>query len=308
MNKPAVLNKMSNNLSKVGFKIKKHSPEILIVAGIAGTVASTVMACKATTKISSILDEAKGTLESIKECSANPEMETKYSPEDAKKDITITYIQTGAKIVKLYAPAIILGTLSIAGIITSHNILRKRNIALAAAYTAIDTSFKEYRSRVVSRFGEEVDRELKYNGKKVKIEETIIDENGKEKKVKSTVDVVNINEVSDYARYFDNQCSGWERNDDYNQTFLSMQQRYANQKLKSQGRMFLNEVYEMLGIEWSKAGQVVGWVYDDKNDVGDNRIDFMAREVYRALPNDENQFEKVTLLDFNVDGNIWDLM
>ena len=43
-----------------------------------------------------------------------------------------------------------------------YEVLVKRNIALAAAYTAVDKSFKEYRGRVIERFGKELDRELKY--------------------------------------------------------------------------------------------------------------------------------------------------
>lgn len=309
MSKMSVMNKIGSKFTKAGLAIRKNSPEILIVCGIGGMIVSTVMACKATTKISVILDDAKEAIEHIKEYSDYPDMEEKYSENDAKKDLAIVYIQTGVKLAKVYAPAVAVGVLSVTSILASNNILKKRNVALAAAYTAIDTGFKEYRNRVVERFGEEVDRELRYNTKKVKVEETIIDENGKEKKVKSTVSVTNINEANDYARYFDKTCSGWEKDKYYNETFLRAQQAYANDKLKAKGILFLNEVYDMLGIKWSKAGQVVGWKYDSNNDIGDNFVDFRIQEVFREVNIDgEIKHEKTILLDFNVDGNVWDLM
>ena len=49
----------TRTMHKVGFKLKKHSPEILVVTGVIGTVASAVMACKATTKLSEVMDNAK---------------------------------------------------------------------------------------------------------------------------------------------------------------------------------------------------------------------------------------------------------
>ena len=103
-------------------------------------------------------------------------MKEQYSSEDAKKDLAIVYVQTGVKFAKLYGPSVVLGALSITSILASNNILRKRNVALGAAYAAIDKGFKEYRSRVIERFGEEVDRELKYNLKAKKFDETVIDE------------------------------------------------------------------------------------------------------------------------------------
>lgn len=309
MSKMSIMNKIGSKFTKAGLIVRKNSPEILIVCGIGGMIVSTVMACKATTKISVILDDAKEAIEHIKEYSDYPDMEEKYSENDAKKDLAIVYIQTGVKLVKVYAPAVAVGVLSVTSILASNDILKKRNVALAAAYTAVDTGFKEYRNRVVERFGEEVDRELRYNTKKVKVEETIIDENGKEKKVKSTVSVTNINEANDYARYFDKTCSGWEKDKYYNETFLRAQQAYANDKLKAKGILFLNEVYDMLGIKWSKAGQVVGWKYDSNNDIGDNFVDFRIQEVFREVNVDgETKHEKTILLDFNVDGNVWDLM
>lgn len=309
MNKTEIMNKMSRNLHKFGFKFKKHSPEILAVAGVVGIVASGVMACKASTKLSGVIEETKEQLDQVHDYVEKNGFSDKYTEEDSKKDTAIIYTQTAVKLVKLYGPAVILGTLSITAMLTSNKILRKRNIALAAAYTTVDKAFKDYRGRVIERFGEELDRELKYNLKSKEIEEVVTDENGKETAVKKTVKAMNPNDISEYARFFDESCSGWSKSQFHNQMFLKQQQNYANDLLKAQGYLFLNDVYKMLGMDVAPYGQVVGWIYDEKNPVGDNFVDFGLYDL-----NDEakrlfiNGRERTILLDFNVDGNILDLI
>ena len=304
MKKNEIIAKITSTVNTATIKVKKHSPEILVVAGVVGTVASAVMACKATTKLSMVLEEHKKDVDAVHECSENEEIKADYSQEDAKKDLTIIYAQTGVKLVKLYAPAIALGALSITSIVASNNILRKRNVALAAAYATVDKSFKEYRNRV-ERFGEQVDKELKYDIKAKKFEETVKDpETGKEKKVKSTVNVANAD--SGYARFFDETCNGYEKDTQYNLLMLRGQQQYANDLLHARGYVFLNDVYDMLGIDRTKEGQIVGWVYDKNNEVGDNFVDFGILETNRET--EDGSYEPAILLDFNVDGNILDLI
>lgn len=305
-NKAKIANDISRKLNRVGFKLKKHSPEILVVSGVVGVVTSGIMACKATIKLSSILDETKETVEKIEEVAANPDMVSEeYTQEDAKKDKVIVYTQTGLKIAKLYGPSIIIGTLSIGAILTGSNIFRKRNMALAAAYATIDKSFKEYRGRVVERFGEDMDRELKYNVKTKEIKEQVEDENGKKKTVKTKIDVIDPNKISEFAVMFDDGCNGWTKDPESNKVFLIHQQNYANERLQKKGHLFLNEVYDMLGCPRTKAGQMVGWIYDEKNPHGDNFVDFGIFDVNReANRNFVNGYERTILLDFNVDGNI----
>ncbi len=310
MKKAELMTTLSSSFNKMGFKLKKHSPEILVVAGVVGTVVSAVMACKATTKVSDILEKTKEDINSIHNCAANESLAEEYTPEDVKKDLAIVYVQTGVKLAKLYAPAVALGALSLGSILASNNILRQRNVALAAAYATVDKGFKEYRNRVVERFGEEVERELRHNIKAKKIEKIVVGEDGKEKKVKETIQVAeDPNTYSDYARFFDDGCTGWEKDSEYNLMFLRAQQHYANDKLRANGCLFLNEVYDMLGIPRTKAGQVVGWVYDAENPIGDNYVDFGIYNVHReTVRNFVNGYERTILLDFNVDGNIWDMM
>lgn len=303
-NKTEILKSVNGVTSKAVMKLKKHSPEILVVAGIAGTVVSAVLACKATTKVAEILDETKGTLDTIHEG-----METgaingqEYTNEDGKKDTVVVYAQTGMKLAKLYGPAIILGTLSVTSILASNNILRKRNVALGAAYAAIDKSFKEYRGRVIERFGEQVDTELKYGIKAKKFEEIEVDpETGKEKKVKKTMMVADPNLQSDYAVYFDSKSRNYETNPDYNRMFLKAQQAFANDKLQTRGHLFLNEVLDDLDLPRTPAGQIVGWTKDGP----DGYVNFRIVEVERKT--EDGRHEPALLLDFNVEGNIWEKM
>lgn len=303
-NKTEIMKSVNGVASKTVMKLKKHSPEIIVVAGIAGTVVSAVLACKATTKVAEILDETKGTLDTIHEG-----METgaingqEYTTEDGKKDTVVVYAQTGMKLAKLYGPAIILGTLSITSILASNNILRKRNVALGAAYAAIDKSFKEYRGRVIERFGEQVDTELKYGIKAKKFEEIEVDpETGKEKKVKKTVMVADPNLQSDYAVYFDSKSRNYETNPDYNRMFLKAQQAFANDKLQTRGHLFLNEVLDDLDLPRTPAGQIVGWTKDGP----DGYVNFRIVEVERET--EDGRHEPALLLDFNVEGNIWEKM
>ena len=311
MKKTELMNNVSRSINRIGFKLKKHSPEILAVTGTIGVVTSAVMACKATTKLGAILKKTKTDMEVIRTAMEHPEYlePEKYTEDDGKNDIRILYAKTGLNIIKLYAPSVILGGLSITAMLTSNNILRKRNIALAAAYTAVDKGFKEYRSRVVERFGEEMDRELRYNLKSKEIEETVVDEKGKEKTVKKTVNVVDPSTYSVYARFYDDGCNGWTKNPEDNLYFLKCQENYANDLLKTRGHLFLNEVYHMLGIPRTQAGQIVGWVYDEKNPVGDNFVDFGILDLYDEKKREfVNGYERTILLDFNVDGEIFKIL
>ena len=300
-----IMSKASGALNKIGFSLKKRSPEILVAVGVVGTVVSAVMACKATTKINTILDETKEQLYKIHEYAGNPDVAEKYNAEDAKKDTAIVYGQAGVKLAKLYAPAVGLGILSISSILASNNILRKRNMAISAALAAATQDFKDYRNRVIERFGKEVDHQLRYNIKAEEIEETVTDEKGKEKKVKKNVEVADPN-ASGYAKYFTRSNPYWEEDSSYVEMFLRSQQNFANDKLKANGHLTLNDVYDMLGFHDSKAGMVVGWIYDLDHPNGDNYVEFDVKKV--NLPNEQGGYEEAYAIDFNVDGNIYNEM
>ena len=303
MNKNEIIAAVNSKVSKLGFKFKKHSPEIFIISGIVGGIAAAVMACTATTKAGKVIDKAKDDLDMI-----HAAIDGRVPAKESKKDITKVYVSTGLSLVKLYAPAVVLGGLSITAILYSNNILRKRNVALAAAYATVDSSFKDYRNRVIERFGDEVDKELKYNIKPLTVQEKTVDENGNEVVTEKTVKVADPGEHNMYTKIFDESSCYWSKTPDYNQMFLIGRERYANDKLNAHGYLFLNDVLEMLDLPKTKEGQMVGWVKDPK--IG--RDDYVDFGIFNANKKSNREFingyEPSIWLDFNVQGNILDLM
>lgn len=306
--KQEIINKSTRLLSSTKYQIKKHSPEILMIAGITGTIVGTVLACKATTKVSEIMEEKNKLVEDVHTCLNDKEIE--YTEEDSKRDLTIIYAQTGVKLFKLYAPAIGVMALSFASIIYGHKVLKKRNVAIAAAYAAIDKGFKQYRKNVIEEFGENVDQQMRFGLKSKEVKKK--DKDGKT--VKETEYYIDpdsnpLDNISEYARFFDATSNNFEKDPEYNMMFLRRQQDYANEMLKSRGHLFLNEVYDLLDIPRSRAGQVVGWVYDkDGNTNGDNYVDFGLYRNDQGTRRFINGLEYNILLDFNVDGVIYDMI
>jgi len=305
MNKLAVIKSVvKKTVISKGFLLKKHSPEILIIVGSIGLFTSGILAYKATLKIDSLVDEAQDNLKRIKDGKDGIE---NYTSIDAQKDTAIVYVQTGVKIAKAIAPAVILGVVSVSCILGAHNIMKGRNLALAAAYKALDGSFRDYRRRVRDELGPIKDREYKTGIREETVTEMEKDAKGKERAVTKKINRLDPNQYSSYARYFNEECEGrWNKTPEYNLIFLKTQQNFANDMLQVQGHLFLNEVYDMLGIERSKAGAVVGWVMDKGND---NFVDFGLFDIDSKSAQDFiNGRTDSVLLDFNVDGVIYDLI
>lgn len=307
-----IVNGFTRGFNKVVLKGKKHSPQILVIGGIICGVAGAVMACKATLKVDEVNEATKEKLDKMQEALEEGVTEAgeEYTEEDYKNDKKTLYIQTAVTYTKLYAPAVLLGTASIVSILGGHNILHKRVVGITAAYTALDNSFKQYRGRVIERFGEELDRELKFNIKSKEIEETVVNEDGTETTVVSTVDVIDDESAfgNQYAFFFDETSRDWTKDPEYNKMFLLKQQNCFNDLLKRRGHVFLNEVREGLGLDRTPAGQVVGWVYkEDDTEHGDNYIDFGIFNVHRqASRRFVNGIERSVLINPNCDGLIYD--
>lgn len=308
MKKSKFISKAMTLACQTGLQVKKFSPEILVGTAIVGVVATVISACKATTKVDDILTESNEQKDKVQQCLEAENLSEKYTEEDAKKDLVIIRVQTIGKVAKIYAPSIIFGAITITSILASHGLMKKRNAALAAAYMAIDTSFKDYRGRVVERFGEKIDYELKHGIKAEKIGEAMVtDDDGNVHVVEQYGPAQAI--PSGYAKMFDDLNPYWDNNPDYNLNFLLAQQKIANNKLQAKGYLFLNEVYRSLGFEETKAGQIVGWVYNPDKPVGDNYVDFGLFQRGSGVKRDfVNGFEQSVMLDFNVDGNILDLV
>ena len=275
---------------RTGLKLQKHSPEILMAVG-------TVMACRATRKLDNVIDEQHDEKIYVEDLYSEGEIDHK----EYQKNLTKVYVKTGLRIAKLYGPAVTLQIASIGCILGSHGIMKKRNVALMAAYKAVEQSFNDYRQRVIEEFGEEKDYDLKHG---IQHEKVKVDEDGK--KVTKTLNKADPNTISQYARFFDAASKEWQGIPEYDLMFLKSQQNYMNDLLRARGHVFLNEVYDALGLERSRAGAVVGWILTKD---GDNYVDFGIfdgdRPRTRAFVNGT---EENILLDFNVDGVIYDLI
>lgn len=291
----AIKNALTSNIGRQILQAQKHSPAVLFGVGVVGVVAATALACRATLKLESVLEQHADTMEQI-DISLEDGLEG-YSQDDAVRDKAVVYLRMAYDVGRLYAPAVLIGTASIAALTGAHVILSRRNVATAAAYAALDRGFREYRERVRAALGDEQEAKFRYGGDDV----TIVDET-EEGPVTKTV--TRASKGSIYARIFDESSSSWSRNPGYNQLFIRCQQNYANDLLQARGHVFLNEVYDALGLPRCKEGAVVGWL---RNGSGDGHIDFGVFEgdTWSAI-RFVNGEERSIMLDFNVDGIIYD--
>lgn len=309
MKKTELATKAGQILVKTKLGIKKHSPEILVAAGIGTEIVAAIVACKQTIKANDIVAEARKSLqniEDVKELAANNEVE--YTEENEQEDRKTIGMQVAVGMVKTYALPVGLGVLSITCILAGHHILKKRNVALAAAYSALSTDFMNYRKRVVDKYGKDVDFILKNGLEKQIIANRVVDpETGEVKETKEEVLTYEGDKLSQYARVFDEVGSTqWTPSADHNRAFLLMEQNYFNERIRTRGYIFLNEVYERLGFRPTKAGSVVGWVYQNADYEG---IDF---GIFTAHTQKAAEFlegtEPSIILDFNVQGDILSLV
>ena len=295
---------LRKSFKKAQLTVRKHSPEILMVAGVIGTVAGAVMACKETLELEDVLDECKQEKMELEEQYAMCEQ---YSEDALKKDQVKLTIKQVAKIVKLYAPSVIMEATSIGVIFASNDIMRKRNASMAAAYATLNSMYKRYRQNVIESYGEEVDKDMRFGVKHEKVTE--IDEDGN--KVKIDARIVDLDNtalaISDYSRFFQAGCRGFDNNNGrYNFLYLKGLQAMFNNKLIADGYVMLNDVYRELGFDTIPEGWSIGWVYDEANPIGDNYIDFGLYEARNKNQRAANGWEPVILMDFNVDGNLYE--
>lgn len=295
---------LRKSFKKAQLTVRKHSPEILMVAGVIGTVAGAVMACKETLELEDVLDECKQEKMELEEQYAMCE---EYSEDVLKKDQVKLTIKQVAKIVKLYAPSVIMEATSIGVIFASNDIMRKRNASMAAAYATLNSMYKRYRQNVIESYGEEVDKDMRFGVKHEKVTE--IDEDGN--KVKVDARIVDLDNtalaISDYSRFFQMGCKGFDASSGrYNLLYLKGIQAMFNNKLIADGYVMLNDVYRELGFDTIPEGWSIGWVYDEANPIGDNYIDFGLYEARNKNQRAVNDWEPVILMDFNVDGNLYE--
>jgi uncharacterized protein DUF6353 len=306
---------LSQGFGRSGFLLRKHSPEILLGLGIIGGITAAVMAAKATLKVNDVLAETERTLGVIQraENGGKTAGQQGYSHEDANKDRAVVYVQTGLQFAKLYGPSVGLGVLSVTSILAAHGIMARRQVALVAAYNILNEGFRSYRRRVVEELGEETDRNYHLGLREEDVIENTVDDKGKKKSTRKKGLAHDPEHYSEYSVLFDEASTQWTNDPTLNRYFLQAQQNHANDILISRGHLFLNEVYDMLGVPRTKAGSVVGWVLKSpqkmKEEGRDGYVDFdMFNENSPATRDFVNGFNPSIILDFNVDGIIYDLI
>lgn len=290
-------------LGRTKLFVIKHAPEIMTYGGIVVTGVGIYLFCKASMQLEETLDIHDERMADIENARDAGEVDD----QDAKKLIFKEKRDFAWEMTKLYGPAVTTTLCGFALILGGHHIISKRSAAISAAYKALEEGYSQYRQRVREDLGDEADRKYLYGLREESKDIVVKDAEGNEKLMSADVMVPSpgVN-CSPYARFFDEYSTQWTRNPEYNLMFLNAQQNYANDKLHAQGHLFLNEVYEMLGLPHTQAGSVVGWVL---NKGGDNCVDFgiydLHSQIKRAFV---NGFEPSILLDFNVDGVIYDLI
>ena len=274
-------------IGRTSLVLSKHAPTILTVAGTAGFVGTTILASKATLKLEETVAEETSLLVKVHEA----QEEGKLSDKDAAHDKVVLYTRMATKLGKLYAPALILGTASIAALATGHGIMLKRNASLAAAYAAVDQAFKSYKKKVEAKFG----REAVLEAVSVPTEELVVDG-------ETTESVLKYGDTSPYGVIFDETNHNWSADEDLSVLHLKCQQQYANDILQTRGHIFLNEVYKMLGFPHTPAGAITGWVKGN----GDNFVDFNIHDGLFEGEDANGRLVTKWALDFNVDGVMYD--
>ena len=259
-------------------QLQKHSPTILTGAGILGLVGAGVLAAKATLKLEATLNEGEERLQRAKNLVE--------AGEEEQSLVTKAVVYNAVEVGKLYWKSTALATASVLLILSGQHILNKRNAALAVAYQGLQTAFDNYRKRVIEDRGEEADRDYRLG-----LRTETITENGKKVKIKTVDENV---DTSEYLFSFGPENGNFTLNHEHNLFYLTAQQRFANDLLRQRGHVFLSEVLDSIGIERTPASIVTGWMKGD----GDDEIDFGIGDMY-----DRHGY---LLLDFNVDGTIFD--
>lgn len=225
MTKPNVT-KLINGAKRT---LVKHSPGILTGLGIAGMITTTILAVKATPKAVALIEA-----DSRENHDGDPHAYTK------KEAIKSSW--------KCYIPAASTGLASIACLIGASSVHSRRNAALAAVYKLSESSFAEYKEKVVETIGEK---------KELAIRDKVAEDKVKNDPV--TNNTVFITKEGDtlcydaiFGRYFTSNMEAIKR-----------AENRINKILLSDSYVSLNDFYSELDLEPTKIGNDLGWRADE---------------------------------------------
>ena len=277
----------------------QHSPKILMGLGLAAGTGALVTAIRGTLKAQPVIEEAKTDISDI-HCEIERAEENNEDTSALKKELTSAYLHAAGDMLKIYAPTIILAGASAACVLTSHNIMLSRNIALATAFASVEEEYKKYRERVADRIGTEAEQAI-YRDEIVREEEvSYVDEKTGEVKTEKVKKYDY--QLPAHAGFFDNTNPNYVKDpaNNYNLMFIQIQEQFCNDKLRVQGFLFENDARELLGLKKTEVGQRCGWVYDPNGPT--HQISF-GIDDYTANYG-KNIMDDGIWIDFNVDGDI----
>ena len=308
---------VTHTAHKVGFWTRRKSPELLIASSILAAMASILLASKATLRAESIVGVSNKKIAKVKEKMNDDNLlaNNKYSIEQGRKDLVKLYSKLSWELTKLYGPAAITFLMSVASILSSHKVMKGRNLALAAAYTTLENGYRNYRSRVKDKIGEIAENEIYKNIYPDKKKVLVSDGKGGFKEVEEEVKNPHLEPNSDYTYLFDESNPDWTKSGRMNIDFLLVREKFLNMKLKAQGYLFLYDVYDSLGIDAGQLGEkklqasrVVGWIYDLNDPTRDNYVSFGLADELGNLTEEAMEMvragERSVWLEFNPDGDI----
>lgn len=293
-------NALTSRVGRQTLLLQKASPRVLFYSGLVLMGGTVVTACRGTLQLEDVLKEITRDREDVRlGVEANPD---RYTDREITKVNAYITFRGAARIAKLYLPAVSLGVAAVACLTSSHNQLQRRNAGLSAALAATERALDSYRRRIRDEFGEERELQL-WRGER---EETVpvLDDEGRETKSKKKVKTGG--GYSPYARVWGRDTTNeWSPHESYNFAKLRHVQEWGTMQLEAKGHLFLNEIFDELGLDRTPAGAVVGWL-SEKYGGADGYVDF------GILARDDNEFldfvtgrEEHIMLDFNVDGEIW---
>ena len=288
----SVIPTIGNLAAKIGFQITKHAPEILTYGGIATMGVGTGLAVKQSFRYMEKVTEPEMVhLYKIQETLDNSKT---YTTNDARHDRALVYSRLLVRTITHYALPLGVFAAGAAMVVSGHNIVSKRLAQSIAAYGALNTAYENLKNRLVAAAEDDFNQES-YDH--ILETDVVRDEQG-------VIDRGRSVSSSPYTFVFDVSNPNYTGDQGQNDLFLSSTQNYLNDRLQARGHVFLNEVLEALGFEDTPEGALTGWV---KNGEGDGYISFgVSGHWNERYDHETDVMTDDYILDFNVDGIIWD--
>lgn len=318
MNLPVILGKIGSVARKAaggsGLFLKAHAPEIMVGGGVAGFVVTVISACKATGKAHEILEAKEEALTANDRCYQEKTLNAGEYEENAK------IINRNAKwaLIKAYTPTATGLAVSVILVLGGYRMINGRLVKTAAAYKILEDGFGRYRENVRDEFGEETDWRMLNSIRPERLEaaekerEANREAEADRKRKKRNREKRRTAHQEVYSKFFDQYSDRWRRSWTPEQVweYLRQKQREANDMLSIRKHIFLNEVYDLLGLDRTEEGAVVGWILTKNNP--DSHVDFgldsMPDEARRKFLSAERNEDIKIWLHFNPDGLIYNLI